>query len=54
MMIFIAVVVVLTFIFITLNEMGRVASMKALAERLGETEESLRRIEAKLEEINNV
>ena len=50
MMTFIAVFVVLNFVFITLNEMGRVAGMKALAERLGEHEETFRRIEAKLEE----
>jgi mannonate dehydratase len=38
-----AVFVALNFVFITLNEMGKVAGMKALAERLGEHEEIFRR-----------
>jgi hypothetical protein len=37
-----AVFVELNFVFITLNEMGKVAWMKALAERLGEHEEIFR------------
>ena len=53
MIIFIAVMVSLNFIFLTFNEMGRVAGMKALSERLGETEEALRRIEAKLNMLND-
>ena len=45
--------VAINFVFLNLNEMGRVAGMKALAERLGETEEALRRIEAKLNMLND-
>jgi len=52
MITFIAVMVVLNFIFITINEFGRVSGMKALALRLGEQEEALRRIEERLDGLS--
>ena len=52
MITFIAVMVVLNFIFITINEFGRVSGMKALALRLGEHEEALRRIEERLDSLS--
>ena len=42
MITFIAVLVVLNFIFITINEFGRVSGMKALALRLGDLESFMR------------